>query len=65
MLDRRLQEKEGMSREASHGLIGKYVYLKYLRARENVVGQEAREMGHQPRSRLHKDCHTESFPKRQ
>ena len=34
MLDRRLQEKEGMSREASHGLIGKYVYLKYLRARE-------------------------------
>lgn len=33
-LDRRLQDKEGMSRAASHGLIGKYVYLKYLRARE-------------------------------
>lgn len=33
-LDRRLQDKEGMSRGASHGLIGKYVYLKYLRARD-------------------------------
>lgn len=33
-LDQRLQGKEGMSRAASHGLIGKYVYLNYLRARD-------------------------------
>ncbi|MFM9961981.1 MAG: class I SAM-dependent DNA methyltransferase [Planctomycetaceae bacterium] len=32
-LDRRLQDKEGLDRTASHGLIGKYVYLNYLRAR--------------------------------
>lgn len=33
ILDRRLQDKEGLDRTASHGLIGKYVYLNYLRAR--------------------------------
>ncbi|MEO8497670.1 MAG: hypothetical protein ABI614_21605, partial [Planctomycetota bacterium] len=32
-LDRRLQKREGMDRSASHGLIGKYVYLNYLRDR--------------------------------
>lgn len=33
ILDRRLQQHDHMDRDASHGLIGKYVYLNYLRHR--------------------------------
>lgn len=48
MLDRRLQEKEGMSREASHGLIGKYVYLQYLRARDILSDKKLGKWGINP-----------------
>ncbi len=48
MLDRRLQKKEGMSREASHGLIGKYVYLQYLRAREILSDKKLGKWGINP-----------------
>jgi type I restriction-modification system DNA methylase subunit len=34
LLDEKLQNEEGLSRAASHGLIGKYVYLRYLRDRD-------------------------------
>ncbi len=33
-LDKILQNDEGLSRETSHALIGKYVYLRYLRDRD-------------------------------
>ena len=48
LLDRRLQEKEGMSREASHGLIGKYVYLQYLRARDILSDKKLGKWGINP-----------------
>jgi len=34
LLDNKLQKQEGIGRTASHGLIGKYVYLRYLRDRD-------------------------------
>jgi hypothetical protein len=34
ILDNKLQNQENLSRVASHGLIGKYVYLRYLRDRD-------------------------------
>ena len=43
--DQDLQGRQGLSRETSHALIGKYVYLHYLRDREILSDTKLREWG--------------------
>lgn len=44
-LDQRLQKKDCLDRTASHGLIGKYVYLNYLRARDILSDKKLEKWG--------------------
>jgi len=46
-LDRHLRQ-EGVSREASHGLIGKFVYLYYLRHRDFMSDRKLKNWGIDP-----------------
>ncbi len=61
ILDRRLQEKEGMSRAASHGLIGKYVYLSYLRARGILSDKKLAKWGIDPNHVFTKQATLKAF----
>lgn len=47
VLDEHLQQ-EGVSREASHGLIGKFVYLYYLRHRDFLSDRKLKNWGIDP-----------------
>jgi hypothetical protein len=47
-LDDLLQNEEGVDRKASHGLIGKFVYLRYLRDREILSDEKLAKWGIDP-----------------
>ncbi|MCA9038391.1 MAG: SAM-dependent DNA methyltransferase, partial [Planctomycetaceae bacterium] len=60
-LDKRLQNIEGMSREASHGLIGRYVYLNYLRDRDILSDKKLSRWGIKPDQLFSKHATLKAF----
>lgn len=62
-LDLRLQKREGMERNASHGLIGKYVYLRYLRHRSILSDKKLARWEIEPQQLFSKNATLKAFRK--
>ena len=62
-LDEVLQEQLGMSREASHGLIGKFVYLYYLRHRDILSDSKLKGWELSPRDLFTRNATLKTFRK--
>lgn len=62
-LDRRLQGREGMGRNASHGLIGKFVYLRYLRHRGILSDKKLSKWEIDPEQLFSKNATLKAFHK--
>ena len=62
-LDQRLQEQAGMDRTASHGLIGKYVYLNYLRHRGILSDKKLSKWEIDPEQLFSKNATLKTFHK--
>jgi hypothetical protein len=60
-LDRRLQTHDGIDRGASHGLIGRYVYLNYLRDRKILSDKKLARWGIDPQQLFSKDATLKAF----
>ena len=62
-LDERLQTQQGMDRNASHGLIGKYVYLNYLRDRGILSDKKLAKWGIEPNHLFTRNATLKAFRK--
>jgi hypothetical protein len=62
-LDGILQQQHGMAREASHGLIGKFVYLYYLRHRDILSDRKLDDWGISPRGLFCREATLKAFRK--
>lgn len=60
-LDKRLQSHEGMERGAAHGLIGRYVYLNYLRDRNILSEKKLMRWGIDPEQLFSKHATLKAF----
>lgn len=60
-LDKRLQQHERMDRGASHGLIGRYVYLNYLRDRKILSDKKLSRWGIDPEQLFSKHATLKAF----
>jgi len=60
-LDKRLQEREHMPRAASHGLIGRYVYLSYLRHRDILSDKKLAKWGTAPEQLFSRNATLKAF----